>query len=41
MQQNEENNVIEEEFLFVNNATQFYIPKEIQNIMPRITKTKE
>ncbi len=41
MQQNEENNVIEEEFLCVNDATQFYIPKRIQNIMPRIHKTKE
>jgi hypothetical protein len=41
MQQNEENNVIEEELLFVNDATQFYIPNKIQNIMPRIPKTKE
>jgi len=41
MQQNEKKKLIEEELMFVNDVMQFYIPKRIQNIMPRIPKTKE
>jgi hypothetical protein len=41
MQQNEKENVIEEELLSINDATQFYTPKRIRNTLPRIPCTKE
>jgi hypothetical protein len=41
MQQNEKKNVIKEKLSSINDATQFYTPKKIQNIMPRIPRTKE
>ncbi len=41
MQQNEEENVIEEELLFVNDATQFCTLEIVQYIMPKIPKIEE
>jgi hypothetical protein len=41
MQQNKEKNVVEEELLFVNDATQFFILEIVQYIMPKIPKIEE